>query len=55
MGKLIVIGLLVVGIIFISVVAIVMSTSKGCEWSEAVWKAGEKNDEGREMGDGEGT
>jgi hypothetical protein len=39
LAKVVVLGFVVVAVVVISVISIVMSTSKGSDWSEAVWKS----------------
>lgn len=48
LAKVVVLGFVVVAVVVISVVSIVMSTSKGSEWSESVWKSldDDQNDRG---------
>ena len=47
MAKVFVVGFTMLVIVLISVVALIVSTSQGSQWSESVWKSLDKKPDGR--------
>ncbi len=48
LAQIIIVGFLVVAVVVISLMAIVMSTSKGSQWSETLWRAVVKDETDRQ-------